>query len=278
MAQVTGSIDGIFFENQYLTATGLGAFGNGCLSDGILTGCGITINGDTVTIGEGFIVVRGRVFYVSETTISTIETGYSYYGIIATVDTTGLSSEESFEQVTISLTHNDSISGLLGDITTSDINLTGTTASTLIAVLENTGTLSVVPGSIHYATARSMAKLWENGNKTAEFSSSSIVLPALCFYDAMLVHVFVRGGSYNYHKTYICPYEAGNDVTYSYNMAESYIGKGNENWGWLLADREVTVNGATGLLTFSDAWYIYSGHGTANNLMVPYEIYGMSMH
>ena len=280
MAQVAGSIDGIFFENQFLTATGLGAFGNGCLSDGILTGCGISTNGTTVTMGEGFIVIKGRVFYVSETTITEIEIGSTYNAIVASVDTTGLSSEENFEQVSISLSQANSISDLISGLASTDINLTGTTASTIIAVLVVDGaSITLMPGSIHYATARSMALLWENPNPASTtstpvaFPAQSLTLPSIYFYDALMIPTYVEyGSSYNFYTNFICPRVNG---TNKYSLSHPCI----SGSGYILVEeRYMTVDWDSGIVDFTGGKWKSSNSGTSNQIMIPQKIFGMSAH
>ena len=113
-------INGIFFENQILTAKGLGAFANAAVSDGILTGCKVSISGTSVTIDEGHIMICGRVVKIPQRSFSIASSSSStlYWAITATVDTSAVSDETDFEQVTLTTTTGDSIAAILGNIQT----------------------------------------------------------------------------------------------------------------------------------------------------------------
>lgn len=107
-------INGMIFDNRVPTAK---AFRNGfqsTLSDGILSGCDITIPTPyTVTIGTGFIIVAGGIFKIDGAITVEMEDSfadYNYARIIATFDPSQTSTENTFEQISFSVDYANAIS------------------------------------------------------------------------------------------------------------------------------------------------------------------------
>lgn len=270
-------IEGIFFENQILTAQGLGAFGDAALSDGILTGF-YPIGGtsQTLTVPEGYMAIRGRVFKVPQTTlrITTGSSSVAYTSIIVTVDTTQGSTEESFNQVSMAVSQGSSIAAVTAT-TTSDINMTGTSASAVLAII-NTSTSSPTVLGYNRAVGKSLRQIWTSENSAQAMSATTLSIPNLCAYDAALV-VFRRAVDSSWFMSMICPYEKGVDSDYSYSLSAPYISTGLYNY---THQRLVTFNGAKGTAVFTNGWYAGGGTAGANssNVCIPHAIYGMAMH
>lgn len=115
---------GVFWDNEVLTAKGLGAMAKMALSDGILNGCAMSLSTGTLIIGAGHIIISGRVVHLDGS------------------DSVDLSSASGTVYITVEL----NISS--GDITigysaaapesSSDINLSGTEYTGWIAAVNLT--------------------------------------------------------------------------------------------------------------------------------------------
>lgn len=271
-------IEGIFFENQILTAQGLGAFGDAALSDGILTGFyPIGSTSQSLTVPEGYMVIRGRVFKVPETTlrITTGSSSVAYTAIIVTVDTTQGSTEESFNQVSMAVSQGSSIAAVTATMT-SDINMTGTTASAVLAIL-NTSTSSPTVLGYNRSVGKSLRQLWtRDSTQPMSPNGDTVTIPTLCAYDAALV-VFRRGTTSLWFMSMICPYEKGVDSDYTYSLSAPYVSTSFYNY---TNQRLVTFNGAKGTVTFSKGWYAggSSVGDESQNTCIPHAIYGMAVH
>lgn len=273
-------IEGIFFENQILTAQGLGAFGDASLSDGILTGFyPISGTSQSLTVPEGYMVIRGRVFKTPQTTlrITTGSSSVAYTAIIVTVDTTQGSTEESFNQVSMAVSQGSSIAAVTAT-TTSDINMTGTTASAVLAIL-NTSTSSPTVLGYNRSVGKSMRQLWSR--EPASMSAQTIAIPTLCAYDALLIdyRVTLVSGESTARSSIICPYNKGVNESVTFNMIGSWVSDSYYN---VLYQRQATINGGAGTIYFSNAWWTStassSSHGDSSSLCVPITIYGMAVH
>lgn len=274
-------IEGIFFENQILTAQGLGAFGDAALSDGILTGCEVSYSNHGFSVSEGYIVVRGRVIKVgANTRIENVTVGTSavaYTAVIATVDTTQGSTEESFNQVSFSVAQGTSISAIT-QVTSLDINLTGRSASAVMAIVDTSGSSPEVKSYMR-SVGKSLTNLWERS--PAAMAETTILLPSICAFDAILIsyRVSVLPDETKAMSSVVCPFSKGSSDSVTFNMIGSWINDSNSN---VLYQRQATINSAAGTIKFSNSWWkssaSSSSYGTATSLCVPVTIYGMAMH
>lgn len=269
-------IEGIFFENQYLTAKGLGAFGDASLSDGILTGCSMTVSSNSVTVTEGYAIIRGRVFYIPQTTLN-IQTGTSstaYTAIIATVDTTAASEEGTFSQVTLRTLQGSSVASVIGGLTNLDINLTGSMAEAVLAIL-NTGT-SLGVAARNVSSGRSMTTIWTNPSPAQGFSAQTVNCPAVCFYDTFYIEIRRTSGNdgWDGRNGTILHVPAGSST----DARPAVVGSWNSRVD--ITYRNVTINRSTGQIVFGDGTSSGANYSTdtKTTYAVPVAIYGMSTH
>ena len=279
-------INGIFFENQILTAKGLGAFGNSALSDGVLTGCKASISGTSVTIEEGYIIICGRVVKIPQQSFTLASSStYAYSAVIATVDTTAASGETTFEQVSLSVSNGttDVMSPIANvhsgydsvNQFTYDINMSGSTASTWIAIFRVDSRQSSVV-AYNYAIANSMDLLWKNPSPTSGFDGSTFAtkFPTLSKYDAVLITYRRTNESSNYgyyRSSLICPF--GDSGNYTYTLANTSL-DGTSNYTIVVRERDVTINPSTGTITFTTGWRSGGSSGSTGTI-IPLEIYGL---
>lgn len=275
------SINGIFFENQILTAKGLGAFGNAALSDGIVTGCQASTNGLTISLSPGYIVVCGRVINISESLSFTVSGSNRFYIIRATVNTSGTSTSSDFNQVTIDTVGGSSVetliaslnSGYSGTDFTYDINLNGTTASTWLVAISAGHSIASV-SRYNYASSV-MDLLWMNNDTSASFDAQTISIPKLRKYGAVLIVYKGNNGTVdasNPRSSILCPYRSAS-TSYLYTLAQAITG-GSGTWTAVNRQRNVTIDASTGTLAFSTGWI---NGGTSGNtaVIIPLEIYGV---
>lgn len=267
------NIEGIFFENQILTAKGLGAFGNGALSDGVLTGCEVSTNGLVLTIGTGYIVVGGRVAYLSQPHEFTLSSG-SGNGtsnlIVATVDTTALSVEDTFSQVSLSLVSGTNVSGVFGNIPSSgNINMLGTSASTWLVYATTTHSSSIGTLYRNAATSNALFKIYTNSG--TNFDAQTLTIPAIREFDAILVSSWVNNEDMH-RTTHICSYDRTSSGTYIYPLTSTVL-SGTSN-SIVVRHRRLDIVPADGTLTFYTGYVSTTTTGNSG-IMVPKDIYGI---
>ena len=275
--------DGLFFENQILTAKGLGAFGECTMRDGIVSGCTVSVSSMSATIGEGYIVIGGRLFHIDQQTInfSTAVSGsYPYYSICASVKTDEDSTTSSFKQAYLWAGYGSSISAaVLPPETSVNLNLSGTTRSAwLVAFYVSSGSIAFFNGSYNYAVPPSMILLWKNptiGNQDGPYlDAGSIVLPALTAYDGLWI-VFQQNQSSQNRGSMLCVYNAaGTDSSYdvTYDLVHCNV---NQSTGAVEhRGRKVTISPYLRTVTFTTG---RSSSTNANTIATPTHIYGLRL-
>lgn len=282
------NINGIFFENQILTAKGLGAFGNSALSDGILTGCKVSINGLSVTVDEGYIIICGRVVKISQQSLTLIaSSSRAYSAIIATVDTSLTSDETDFNQVSLSVSSGDaSVTSPIVNVHsgydstnqfTYDINMSGTSASTWLVLFSIQGN-NASPFAYNYAIANSLDPLWTNSSPNSSFEHQTTVLrlPALTAYNAILVVYKAYNESVtddNVRSSMICPFVRGSGSRFYYGLSQAVLTGSSPNYTVVVRQRNMYITPSSGLIEFSYGWR--NGSAASDAIIIPLEIYGM---
>lgn len=282
-------IKGLFFKDQLLGARGLGAFGASALTDGILDGCEVTISNGTATIAPGHIIVGGRVIRIANS-IEVGSIGAAYTSIVATVDLTQQSTRNTFDQVSLALVKNASLTNVL-TADTEDINLSGTTHSAWLWVHDATGD---VDDTYRYARSRGKQLLWRNENAggttgvSDSFAAQSIVIPGLSGFRT-LEATFRNDLDYTNTSTHVFNIP---DTSFliTDSSASAFNGEKYVNW---LVDRAVLASASPYLYVYErlvrifpeiDTLDIGGGYRgrlnyspTANNkYMIPMEIYGVN--
>lgn len=132
-------LKGIVFDNQTMTPKAFARALERCLSDGILQGCGITFSGANVTLGAGYLLVKGRVIQVAsaatEATSPTYANGYGRLKL--SLDLSQTSSATINHQALISVEFASSETGF-DVLTQDDINGSGTLYEIALAVFRYT--------------------------------------------------------------------------------------------------------------------------------------------
>lgn len=92
------SLTGITFSNQKITPSDDGRLYGSLLSDGILTGCGITFAAATLSIAAGSLLIGTRELRTSGETLSITGATSGYARVFIDIDLTRAATKASFEQ------------------------------------------------------------------------------------------------------------------------------------------------------------------------------------
>ncbi len=130
------AITGITFDNQTVTPKNDGQLYRKLLTDGVLTGCTLTFQGNTLYLAEGYLLIAGRLArLVSRESIQTsplYADGYGQLKLKMNLENT--SSSETFEQLSFIVTYagTDSFPALVQQ----DVNGSGTLYEMELAVVK----------------------------------------------------------------------------------------------------------------------------------------------
>ena len=287
------NISGVFFANQILTSKGLGAFGSAAMSDGILDGCSVTVNGEkSLTIHPGHILIKGRVFTVEgDITIRNWSTSGAHTVLYATADLTQAATASAFEQVSFSAYSGDSFNaataqGYYGE----DINMTGEKYAAWVCYLDSSGATPVVK-AYQWACARGFGLMWENPapDNAEGFAAQTLFLPLLNSFNAVTISYALSCDSsvpyYEYRQSLVCPYktprswngtQTGVDDNTEFKFSLAFPEVNNDaNHTILIRDRAVIIKPALGTIAFRDA-YVSGEVSSDNTSVIPLAIYGMN--
>ncbi len=119
------SLTGITFSNQKITPSDDGRLYGSLLSDGILTGCGITFAAATLSIAAGSLLIGTRELRTSGETLSITGSTSGYARIIIDIDLTRAATKTSFEQAQLQIEYAASLDAFPA-LVQQDINAAGT--------------------------------------------------------------------------------------------------------------------------------------------------------
>lgn len=130
-------LKGIVFDNQTMTPKAFARALEMCLTDGVLQGCAVTSSGTNVTVGAGYLMVKGRIIQVTtaatEATSPTYANGYGRLKL--SLDLSQTSSSTINHQAAISVEYASSEDGFSA-LTQNDINGSGTLYEVALAVFK----------------------------------------------------------------------------------------------------------------------------------------------
>lgn len=128
------SLTGITFANQKITPSDDGRLYGAFLSDGILSGCGISFAAATLTIAAGSMLIGSRELRTSGETLSITGATSGYARVIIDIDLTRAATKTSFEQAQFKIQYAASVSAFPALIQR-DINSGGTAYQAAICVV-----------------------------------------------------------------------------------------------------------------------------------------------
>lgn len=118
----------VTFEGCHIAPSDDGAAWAACMTDGISSGCAITISGTTVTVGAGKVVAAGRLVRVTGGDV-TINTSSNWSRVILTIDLT----QSGDSRVAITA-ENKSSTSAVWSLTQDDVNVSGTKYQMILAI------------------------------------------------------------------------------------------------------------------------------------------------
>lgn len=159
------SLTGVTFANQKVTPSDDGRLYSAMLSEGILTGCGITFAAATLSISPGSLLIVGRELRTSGETLSITGATSGYARVIIDIDLTKAATKDSFEQAQWAVQYAASLDAFAA-LEQQNINYSGTHYQAVFCVLSlGSAGITSINSRMSYATANiadgaiTMAKL-----------------------------------------------------------------------------------------------------------------------
>lgn len=116
---------GVTFTDQPVTPSDDAVIRRSMLPDGVLSGCGFSYSGTTLTMAAGSFMICGRqVRHTSAQNWAVVGANSGFARILLTVDMTRVSTETAFDQVVDSIEYASALNGFAA-LETSDINESG---------------------------------------------------------------------------------------------------------------------------------------------------------
>lgn len=166
------SLTGITFANQKITPSDDGRLYGAMLSDGILTGCGITFAAATLSIAAGSLLIGTRELRTSGETLSVMGATSGYARVIIDIDLTRAATKTSFEQAQFQIQYAASLDAFAA-LEQQDINTAGTHYQAVFCVL-SLGTAGITGVVSSLASARvGVAQLTNEARFGTEFAIST---------------------------------------------------------------------------------------------------------
>lgn len=130
-----GDIAGIIFDNQPIKANELAIINKVGVTDGVLTGCGLTYSADDLTIAAGTIIVQGRMMKLASPVtkeLSGLANGYARVKVV--LDMTGAATLSEFGQAYFAIDYSATAGGFAA-LTQEDINGAGSMYEFALAII-----------------------------------------------------------------------------------------------------------------------------------------------
>lgn len=157
------SLTGVTFANQKITPSDDGRLYGSILSDGILTGCAVTVAAATLSIAAGSMLIGTRELLTSGETLSITGATSGYARVIVDIDLTRAATKTSFEQAQLQIEYaasQDAFPALVQQ----DINAAGTHYQAVFCIVSLgeagiTGVVSTIGGALIRVTPESIGAL-----------------------------------------------------------------------------------------------------------------------
>lgn len=139
---MSANFTGVTFPYQKVAPANDAVIRRAIFDDGILTGCDLSYSGSTLTMTAGQLMICGRqIIHPSSQNWAVTEATSGYARLVLTIDVTRTSTKDTFDQVVDEIQYATDANGF-ADLTTADINATGTRYQVAICVV------SLGPGGI----------------------------------------------------------------------------------------------------------------------------------
>ena len=148
------SLTGVTFSNQKVTPSDDGRLYSAMLSEGILTGCGITFAAATLSIAPGSLLIGGRELRTSGETLSITGATSGYARVLIDIDLTRAATKDSFEQAQWVIQYAASTDAFAA-LEQQDINTAGTHFQVVFCVLSlGSAGITAINSSMSYSAAK----------------------------------------------------------------------------------------------------------------------------
>lgn len=126
---------GVTFANQHLSPEDDAAVRRAILTDGMLTGCELSVSGPALTMEPGYLLICGRqIRHTASQSWDISQQSSGYARLLLTIDLSLTATEEVFDQVEVAVEYAETEDGFPG-LEQEDINNSGTVYQVAIAVL-----------------------------------------------------------------------------------------------------------------------------------------------
>ena len=168
------SIKGVTFDMQSPTAKNHGALFAGILSDGIVSGCAVTVSGKSCYIGAGYLIAAGRLVQLTARETVAIAATSGSVTIVLNIDLTKTATKDEFGQAYFSV-----VSGASPELTQDDVNDNGTLYQMPVATLTCTASSLTVADTCGIAHGRMMGTVYDSvPTDLSDFVEGEVILVA----------------------------------------------------------------------------------------------------
>ncbi len=116
---------GVTFAKQKVTPADDAIVRKSALTDGALTGCGVSYSGSTLTMTAGHLIICGRqIRHTAAQNWKVADATSGFARLVLTIDLTLAATKDTFEQVTASIEYASSVNGF-PELEQADINASG---------------------------------------------------------------------------------------------------------------------------------------------------------
>lgn len=163
---------GVTFAEQIVTPSDDGAVYNAIFSDGVLSGCGFSYSGATLTMAAGMLMISGRqIRHTAASSWPVVDAVSGYARLVLTIDLTQASTADDFRQVSTEVQYAAALDGF-SSLAAGDINAAGTRYQAVLCVVSLgaggiTGIVSALPVAAPKAAAAAYASAGGTGDNLA---------------------------------------------------------------------------------------------------------------
>lgn len=159
---------GVTFAEQIVTPSDDGIVRNAILSDGVLTGCGFSYSGATLTMAAGSLMLYGRqIRHTAASSWPVVDAVSGYARLVLTIDLTQASTVDDFNQISTEVQYATALDGF-SSLQQTDINAAGTKYQAVLCVVSlGTGGITGVVSTLPVSAPRTASAVYASATGTA---------------------------------------------------------------------------------------------------------------
>jgi len=172
-----GDLKGITFSNQAVTPKDDGQLQARLLTDGLISGCGMSYSAATFSLAPGYLIAAGRLLSVPALVYKAVDQATSGYArVLMTIDLTATATKTEFEQAQLSVEYSSTQNGF-ASLVQGDINGKDSTYQIVLAVMTlGSGGITGIVSTIGVAKPAGAATLDGYGKVNAAQASPRIII------------------------------------------------------------------------------------------------------